>query len=68
MTNIQLFFSIVGVMAAFHGLSYHFFIKYVDARFTSIDNQLKFLLEHSIDHSERIASLETHTKIHNQGL
>jgi hypothetical protein len=35
---------------------------YMGVRFTSVDNQLKFLLEHFVDHNQRIASLATKTR------
>jgi hypothetical protein len=35
---------------------------YMGVRFTSVDNQLKFLLEHFVDHNQRIASLAIKTR------
>jgi len=36
--------------------------KYLDARFTAIDNQLKFIADHIVSHIEKIAKLEERTK------
>jgi len=62
MTNTQLFFAITTVFVTVFGLVFGIFIslsyKYVDARFTAIDNQLKFITDHIVIHIEKIAKLE----------
>lgn len=66
MTNTQLYLAIGVPLIVNSGLTIGLYIvltKYMDARFTAIDNSLKFLLDHVVDHGERIASLETFTKI-----
>lgn len=62
MSNIQLFFSISGVLLALLSALYKVQKDYMDSRFTSVDNQLKFLVEHSATHGERIASVEAKVK------
>lgn len=62
MTTTQLFFALTGTIIAIFGLAFGLLYKYLDARFTSIDNQLKFLVDHMIDHAERISKLEERTK------
>ena len=61
MTNAQLFLAI-GVPMAFNGALLAALWRHVDVRFTSVDNQLKFLLDHMVNHAERIATLEAKIK------
>jgi len=62
MTTNQLYFAMTTTLIAIMGLVVGLFYKYLDARFTAIDNQLKFVVDHVIDHIERIAKLEERTK------
>jgi len=66
MTNIQLFFAIAGVFITTFGLVFGVFAslshKYLEAKFTAIDNQLKFITDHIVLHIDKIARLEERTK------
>jgi hypothetical protein len=65
MTNNQLFLSMAGLMVTVVTAQSMVMKWYVDARFeavnarlTAIETQLKFLVDHMVDHAERIARLE----------
>jgi hypothetical protein len=58
MSTMQLFFAIITVLIVALGAQYAAIKSYMDARFTSIDNQLKFLLEHFVDHETRLSKVE----------
>jgi hypothetical protein len=62
MSNNQLFLALLGTLLTLLGAFYKILKDYMDVRFTSVDNQLKFLLEHFVDHNQRISSLETKTR------
>jgi hypothetical protein len=62
MSNNQLFLVLLGTLLTLLGAFYKILKDYMDVRFTSVDNQLKFLLEHFVDHNQRISSLETKTR------
>jgi hypothetical protein len=70
MSNNQLFLALLGTLLTLLGAFYKILKDYMDAkfeavnqRFTSVDNQLKFLVEHFVDHNQRISSLETKTRL-----
>lgn len=58
MSTLQLFFAVVTVLIVALGAQYAALKGYMDVRFTSIDNQLKFLLEHFVDHETRLSKVE----------
>ena len=69
MSNNQLFLALVGTLLTLLGAFYKILKDYMDAkfeaanqRFTSVHNQLKFLVEHFVDHNQRIPPLETKTR------
>jgi hypothetical protein len=69
MSNNQSFLALVGTLLTLLGAFYKILKDYMDAkfegvkqRFTSVDNQLKFLVEHFVDHNQRISSPETKTR------
>jgi hypothetical protein len=62
MTNGQLLVGLAALMATLLGAQLATIKWYVDARFNSIDTQLKFLIDHAVTHGERIAGLEARNK------
>ncbi len=58
MSTNQLFISLAGLLITLLAMITTFFKWYLDARFGTIDSQLKFLVDHCFDHAERIATLE----------
>jgi hypothetical protein len=62
MSNNQLFLALLGTLLTLLGAFYKILKDYMDVRFTSVDNQLKFLLEHFVDYNQRISSFETKTR------